>query len=44
MLLSVTASLGRCAAGGFDIPPSLASFVERFASGKPQQLPLPIAL
>jgi hypothetical protein len=32
----------RCAMDGFDIPPSLESFVDRHGSGRPRQLPLPL--
>jgi hypothetical protein len=32
----------RCAMDGFDVPPSLQSFVEHHGSGRPRQLPLPL--
>jgi hypothetical protein len=32
----------RCAADGFEVPPSLERFVDRYGSGRPSQLPLPL--
>lgn len=33
----------RCARDGFDVPPYLESFIDRYGTGRPTQLPLPPA-